>query len=129
MVRGSTQEIQLALTSNVLSAGTLSSWSTQVLHRTNLLERFDAEPEKTLGELRQLLTQRVGEERLRDRLFALASCHSFTRSNPVTANTISRRPFMRSHFFFPMMAAKESILSIPGVGGRLTFTIVGLPAD
>jgi pimeloyl-ACP methyl ester carboxylesterase len=44
----------------------------QVLHRTNLSERFDADPEKALGELRQLLTQRVGEERLRDRLFALS---------------------------------------------------------
>jgi hypothetical protein len=72
VVRGSTQEIQLALTSNVLSAGTPSSWSTQVLHRTNLLERFAADPETTLENLRKILTQPVGEERLRDRLFALS---------------------------------------------------------
>ena len=72
MVRGSTQEIQLALTSNALSSGTPSSWSTQVLHRTNLLERFAADPETTLGDLRKILTQPVGEERLRDRLFALS---------------------------------------------------------
>ena len=72
VVRGSTQDTQLALTSNVLSAGTLSSWSTQVLHRTNLLERFAADPETTLGHLRKILTQPVGEERLQDRLFALS---------------------------------------------------------
>ena len=52
--------------------GTPSSWSTQVLHRTNLLESFHSDPEKTLGELRRLLAQRVGEGRLQDRLFALA---------------------------------------------------------
>lgn len=72
VVRGSTQEIQLALTSNTLSAGTPSSWSTQVLHRTNLLERFAADPETTLENLRKILPQPVGEERLRDRLFALS---------------------------------------------------------
>lgn len=60
VTRGSTQEMHHALTANVLSAGQPSSWSAQVLQRNNLFERFNADPEKTLGELRKLLTQRVG---------------------------------------------------------------------
>ena len=36
------------------------------------MERFAADPETTLENLRKILTQPVGEERLRDRLFALS---------------------------------------------------------
>ena len=57
------------------------------------------------------------------------SCGSSTLSKRKTPKTLSRRPFKHTHFSFPMMAAKESILSILGGVGRLTFTIVGLPAD
>ena len=52
-----------------------------------------------------------------------------TLSKRKTANIISRRPFTPTHFSFPMMVTTESILSIPGGVGRLTFTIVGLSAD
>ena len=72
VVRGTTQEIHYGLTANVISAGELSSWSSQVLQRNNLLERFRAEPEATLNELRKILPQTPSEERLLDRLFALA---------------------------------------------------------
>ena len=61
VVRGTTQESHYALTANVLTAGRPSSWSTQVLQRNNLFERFEADPETTLGALHKLLDQRVGE--------------------------------------------------------------------
>ncbi len=72
VVRGTPQEIHYGLTANVISAGELSSWSSQVLQRNNLLERFKAAPEATLNELRKILPQTPSEVRLQDRLFALA---------------------------------------------------------
>lgn len=77
VVRGTPQEIHYGLTANVLSAGELSSWSSQVLQRNNLLERFKAEPEATLNELRKILAQPSSEERVQDRLFALAELSFF----------------------------------------------------
>jgi pimeloyl-ACP methyl ester carboxylesterase len=71
VVRGTTQEMHHALTANVLSAGEPSSWSKQVLHTTNLTERFDADPAATLNILHKTLAQ-LSEDRLQDRLFALA---------------------------------------------------------
>jgi pimeloyl-ACP methyl ester carboxylesterase len=71
VVRGTTQEMHYVLTANVLSAGEPSTWSKQVLHRTNLTERFDADPAATLGTLHKSLAQ-LSEDRLPDRLFALA---------------------------------------------------------
>jgi pimeloyl-ACP methyl ester carboxylesterase len=71
VVRGTTQEIHYALTANVLSAGVPSSWSKQVLHTTNLTERFDADPAATLTILHKTLAQ-LSEDRLQDRLFALS---------------------------------------------------------
>ncbi len=68
VVRGSTQEVHRALTSNVLSAGRPSEWSKQVLQRNNLFERFEDDPGATLEELRKRLQDRVTP----DRLFALA---------------------------------------------------------
>ena len=72
VVRGTTQEMHYALTANVLSAGEPSSWSKQVLHRTNLTERFDADPAATLNTLHKTLAQPLSEDRIQDRLFALA---------------------------------------------------------
>ena len=71
MVRGTTQEMHYALTANVLSAGEPSSWSKQVLHRTNLKERFDDDPAATLNILHKTLAQ-LSEDLWQDRLFALA---------------------------------------------------------
>jgi len=71
VVRGTTQEMHYALTANVLSAGEPSSWSKQVLHTTNLTERFNADPAATLNVLHKSLGQ-LSEDRLPDRLFALA---------------------------------------------------------
>jgi pimeloyl-ACP methyl ester carboxylesterase len=71
VVRGTTQEMHYALTANVLSAGEPSSWSKQVLHRTNLTERFNSDPAATLNILHKTLAQ-LSEDRLQDRLFALA---------------------------------------------------------
>jgi len=72
VVRGTTQEMHYALTANVLSAGEPSSWSKQVLHRTNLTEQFDADPAAALDTLHKTLAQPLSEDRIQDRLFTLA---------------------------------------------------------
>ena len=68
VTRGSTQDTYYALTANVLSAGKPSSWSTQVLHRSNLTEKYEKDPEAALKEMRQVLESRATP----DRLFALS---------------------------------------------------------
>jgi hypothetical protein len=68
VIRGSTQDTYYALTANVLSAGKPSSWSTQVLHRANLTEQYEKDPEAALKKMRQALE--VSETP--DRLFALS---------------------------------------------------------
>jgi pimeloyl-ACP methyl ester carboxylesterase len=68
VVRGGTEEVHRELTANVLSAGRPSEWSTQVLHRNYLFERFDDDPAGTLAALHQLLRSAATV----DRLFALA---------------------------------------------------------
>jgi pimeloyl-ACP methyl ester carboxylesterase len=68
VVRGTTQQTYYALTANVLSAGEPSSWSNQVLQWTNLYERFHADHEVAIKELRQAYLARATP----DRLFALA---------------------------------------------------------
>lgn len=73
VVRGTTQETYYALTANVLSAGELSSWSTQVLHRNNLTEKFEDDPGAALTELHKRLKDRINP----DRLFALAELSFF----------------------------------------------------
>ncbi|HXV49747.1 MAG TPA: hypothetical protein VEB61_13150, partial [Candidatus Binatia bacterium] len=71
VVRGTTQEMHYALTANVLSAGELSTWSKQVLHRANLTEQFSADPAATLNTLHKSVAQ-LSEDRIPERLFALA---------------------------------------------------------
>jgi hypothetical protein len=73
VVRGTTQQTYYALTSNVLSAGTPSSWSTQVLHRNDLFDRFENDPAAALAELHKRLKDRITP----DRLFALAELSFF----------------------------------------------------
>jgi len=70
--RASTQQLHYELTASVLSAGTPSAWSRQVLDRNNLVERFNSDPEATLTELRKTPTQPAAPERLQDRRFALS---------------------------------------------------------
>jgi pimeloyl-ACP methyl ester carboxylesterase len=73
VVRGSTEEVHRRLTASVLSTGKPSDWSTQVLHRNNLLGLFEDDAGAALGELRKLLQQRVTQ----DRVFALAELSFF----------------------------------------------------
>ena len=68
VTRVSTQEIQRLLTVSALSTGEPSEWSKQVLHRTDLFDRFEKDPTAALAELRRRLQQRTTA----DRLFALA---------------------------------------------------------
>jgi hypothetical protein len=56
------------LGANVLSAGKPSAYSTQILERTELSQRFDEDPETVLAELNSGL----GKPDERDRLFALS---------------------------------------------------------
>lgn len=72
VVRGSTQDIYYAVTANVLSAREPSTWSKQVLHRMNLTERFNGDPAAALDIVHKSLAQPLSEDRLQDRLFALA---------------------------------------------------------
>ena len=80
VVRGTTQEMHYALTANVLSAGEPSTWSKQVLHRSNLTERFDADPAAVLNILHKTLAG-LSEDRWQDRLFALAELSFFYAEN------------------------------------------------
>jgi pimeloyl-ACP methyl ester carboxylesterase len=64
---GSTQDVYRTLTRNVLSAGKPSPLSEQTLLRLGLKERFEAEPEKVLQQLRG-----DGTNLDRNRLFTLA---------------------------------------------------------
>jgi pimeloyl-ACP methyl ester carboxylesterase len=68
VVRGTTQQTYYSLTANVLSAGEPSDWSAQALHRANLYERFNSDPEAALKEMRKAVDPRVAPEVL----FALA---------------------------------------------------------
>jgi pimeloyl-ACP methyl ester carboxylesterase len=68
VTRGSTQDAYFALTANVLSAGKPSSWSTQVLHRANLTEKYEEDPQAALQEMHKALAT----DATPDRLFALS---------------------------------------------------------
>jgi pimeloyl-ACP methyl ester carboxylesterase len=68
VVRGTTEQVHLELTGNVLSVGRPSEWSTQVLHRNDLFDAFEKDQAAALAELHRRLQQRVTVERL----FALA---------------------------------------------------------
>ena len=68
VTRGSTQDTYYALTANVLSAGSPSSWSTQVLDRLNLTEQYNEDRETALSEMRK----RLRPSPTPDRLFALS---------------------------------------------------------
>src|SRR5262249_16962666 len=72
VTRLDTQQAQQLLTANALSAGAPSSWSSQVLHRNGLYERYWEDPAATLAGLHELMKEPVEEGRLQDRLFALA---------------------------------------------------------
>jgi pimeloyl-ACP methyl ester carboxylesterase len=63
------------LNANVLSAGTPSAYSTQILERTALSQRYEEEPEAVLAQLNSGL----GKPDERDRLFALSEL-SFTHA-------------------------------------------------
>ena len=68
VVRGTTQDTYRSLTANVLSSGKPSTWSTQVLQRSNMIERYDDDPAGALLEMRKTFASRVTP----DRLFALS---------------------------------------------------------
>ena len=68
VTRGSTQDTYYVLTANVLSAGKPSSWSTQALHRANLTEKYEEDPQAALQEMHKALAI----DATPDRLFALS---------------------------------------------------------
>ena len=106
VTRGTTQETYYTLTANVLSAGEPSNWSKQVLHRANLSERFAADPKATLGALHKSLAPELSEDRLLDRLFALAELSFFyAEQSGETAHYLAA-------------AVYAYALLLPEVGGR-----------
>src|ERR1051325_2300430 len=96
VARLSTQQAQQILTANALTAGTPSSWSSQVLQRNGLFTRFEEDPAATLTELHQMLRQPVDEERFQDRLFALAEL-SFLHAERSGAREYYLAEIGRSH--------------------------------
>ena len=104
VARGTTQEMHYALTANVLSAGEPSSWSKQVLHRTNLKERFNADPATTLNILQKTLVQ-LSEDLWRDRLFALAELSFLYAENSAD----------RPHFLAAAIYAYALLIPEPGM--------------
>jgi hypothetical protein len=68
VTRLDTQAADRQLNANILSSGKPSDYSTQILERTALSERFKSGPQEVLAELNSGL----GKPDERDRLFALA---------------------------------------------------------
>jgi pimeloyl-ACP methyl ester carboxylesterase len=68
VIHGTTQAVYRAATSNVLSTGRPSEWSTQALNRAGLSEQFETDPQAALQELRR----RIGARDAADEIFALA---------------------------------------------------------
>ena len=66
--QGNPREVQRTLTANVLSSGTLSAPSTQLLNRLALYKSYQKKPAKTIAEIHNGL----GDIPKTDRLFALA---------------------------------------------------------
>lgn len=63
--RSSPEKIHRSLTSNVISTGDLSSFSQIVLHRRNLTDAFEDDPESTLSRLREeLRSGRLSDEEI-----------------------------------------------------------------
>ena len=82
------------LNANILSAGKPSDFSTQILERTALSERFKHEPEFVLAEMNSGL----GQPDERDRLFALAELFIALPLNVKIGLTIFALGFV-AHFF------------------------------
>jgi pimeloyl-ACP methyl ester carboxylesterase len=70
--RVGTREAHHLLTASVLSTGTPSVHSLQVLSRNDLLEQFEDDPEAALAALHAILQSTSDPARLNNRLFALA---------------------------------------------------------
>jgi pimeloyl-ACP methyl ester carboxylesterase len=70
--RVGTKEAHHLLTASVLSTGTPSLYSLQVLSRNDLLEQFDEDPQAALAALHASLQSTSDPGRLNNRLFALA---------------------------------------------------------
>ncbi len=87
VVRGTTQQTYYALTANVLSAGEPSSWSKQVLHRSNLTEQYADDPVAALAALHK----RLKEDITRTVCSPSRSCASSTPNSQASANTTWRR--------------------------------------
>ena len=70
--RVGTTEAHHLLTANVLSAGTPSAYSLQVLSGNDLLAQFEEDPQAALAALHATLQSTRDSDRLNNRLFALA---------------------------------------------------------
>jgi pimeloyl-ACP methyl ester carboxylesterase len=72
-----TQEAHQILTTSVLSVGTPSQYSLQVLSRNDILEEFEDDPQAALAALHATLQSTTDSYRLANRLFALAELSFF----------------------------------------------------
>jgi pimeloyl-ACP methyl ester carboxylesterase len=101
VVRLDTQEVYQGLTANVLSSAQPSDWSVQVLQRLNLFGRFDQDPEAALADLHKTIQQKVTEDQLQDRLFALSELSFFHGENSGRQDYYGASAVYAYAFLFP----------------------------
>jgi hypothetical protein len=107
------------LNANVLSTGTPSDYSTQILERSALSDRFKSDPQTVLAELNSGL----GKPDERDRLFALSELSFDTRKNRGINATILRPPPMRTPSCSRPIRPTHPVRTIRACDSLLIFTI------
>jgi len=123
-VRVEPDVVHRTLTGSVLSVGTPSIPTQNVLHEQNLAERFAEEPEAALADLHSAV---VSGRRGVGVIFALSGSRSSTPNRPTSARTTSRPRSTPTRFSFPKMKRPIPIPSIRGCGWPPTSTTAASP--
>ena len=113
------------LNANVLSTGKPSAYSTQILERYALSQRYKSDPEAVLAELNSGL----GKPDERDRLFALSELSFAYAENREINPTIWGPQHMRMPSCFRQTLLTHQGHTIHVCGLRSTFTIAASPWD
>ena len=108
------------LNANILSTGKPSDYSTQILERTALSDRFESDPQTVLAELNSGL----GKPDERDRLFALSELSFAYAEDSGNQSYYLASAAYAYAFLFPRTRLMRPAPTIRACGSRLTFTIV-----
>jgi len=123
-VRVEPDVVHRTLTGSVLSVGTPSIPTQNVLHEQNLAERFDEEPEAALADLHAAV---VSGRRGVSALFALSELSFLTPNGHTNARTTSRPRSTRTRFSSRTMSRPIPTPSIRGSGWLPTSTTAASP--